>query len=66
MATISKRQLTDNQAQSKNIPWTSGKKRADGNIDKRQMTDNQIQSNNMPWTSGKKRADGHTKQKTTD
>jgi len=66
MGTLSKRQLTDNQAQSKNIPWTSGKKRADGHTDKRQMTGNQPQSNNMPWTSGRKRADGHTDQKATD
>ena len=48
------------------MPWTSGKKRADGHTDKRQMTDNQLQSNNTPWTSGRKRADGHTDQKTND
>ncbi len=58
--------MTDNQPQSKNIPWTSGRKRADGNIDKRQPTDNQPQSNNTPWTSDRKRADGNTGQKTTD
>ena len=57
--------MTDNQAQSKNTPWPSDRKRADGNIDKRQMTDNQTQSNNTPWTSGRKRADGHTDQETT-
>ncbi len=58
--------MTDNQPQSKNALWTSGKKRADGHTDKRQPTDNQPQSKNIPWTSGRKRADGHNKQKTTD
>ena len=66
MATLTKRQMTGNQPQSKNTPWTSGRKRADRHTDKRQPTGNQTQSNNMPWTSGKKRADGHTKQKAND